>query len=691
MRIAMPASVLVLVAALFLAPVLGPDRARAADYLRDATGTSVLQFGASAALVGDQDGDGAAEILVGAPGYQAQGQDAGRAYLWFGGSDLTLDAQHVWTGSDGEHFGHAVACIGDVNDDGTDDFAVGAPYADNAGSEAGRVYVFYGGAPLPATPDLVLEGPAANGRFGWAIAAAGDLNGDGRDDLAVGAPYTDTAGFETGATHIYYGAAGGPATTPDLTLSGQVAYEHLGWSLAGAGAFLGGNAHCLAVGAPSHDTAGSLIQGRVYVYQGTTSPNPGPDATADLILQSSATASADNEFGYSIAAIGSFDGDGDPDLAVGIPFYAGGGLERGRVEIFLGGLDADGQADRTADGPAAGSRFGWSVAPAGDRVGSGLPDVLIGAPYDDALGADAGRAFIWAGGSGDVGDADSLPLADRGDGLAPGTMSGDRFGFWCAGGADLDGDGALDHVIGAPAANLTSLATAGWLRVNDTSGTVVPALLSGWTCAWTDAGAVLGTATVGAPREAVARVTVVRHDLARGRQAVVFDGAPAPHLPADAPGTPPGGAAGALVALGGGQLSLADPDAALQTAGAVAYHLALRDADQAVLGAATLAGPDGPAPDARALTALAPPMPNPANPRTVLRFRARAGEAAVLRVVDLRGRLVRTLHAGAATGAWQQVAWDGLDAAGRPAPSGAYLIGLDAAGTMRQARVMLAR
>jgi len=666
--------------------------ALAADYLRDDTGVAGLKLGACAAFVGDHDGDGADELLVGAPGFQAQGQDAGRAYLWIGGTQLTLEAESVWTGQGGERFGQAVARLGDVNGDGWPDFAVGAPYADNAGSEAGRVYVYFGGLPLPTSADLVLEGPNPGGRFGWAIAPLGDFDGDGRDDFAVGAPYTDAAGIEAGAVFVYFGASGGPPATPDLTLLGQRAYEHLGWSLAGAGEFLGGNANCLAAGAPSHETPSTAIQGRVYVWQGTTLPNPGPDTTADLVLQSSATAVADNEFGYSIANVGSFDGDGDPDLAVGIPWYAGGGLQRGRVEIFLGGFDADEDTDRTCDGPAAGSRFGWSVASAGDVTGSAVPDVLVGAPFDDVLGADAGRAFLWPGGSGSYGDADSLPLADRGDVPAPGTLPGDQFGYWCAGDGDLDADGEADHVICAPFGNVTSFATAGWVRVNDTSGAAVPVALSGWQCDWTATGGVLASAAVGAPADAVARVTVTRRDLGSGQAVVVFAGAPAAASVADLAGRAGPQVSGqAAVGLLAGQLTLLDPDAALQTSGAVSYTLDLAGPDQVLLASASFAGPAGPAPDSRALATLAPAMPNPCNPRTVLRFRAQAGVSAVLQIIDLRGRLIRTLHAGPATGAWQQAAWDGQDASGRPAPSGAYLVRLDAGGELRQGRVMLAR
>jgi hypothetical protein len=670
---------------LVLWALLGTRAATGADYLRDATGTAGLDLGHAVALVGDQDGDGAAELLAGAPGFQAQGQDAGRAYLWFGRPDLRLDADHVWTGRAGEHFGHAVAAIGDVNADGVADFAVGAPYADDAGFEAGRVYVFYGGTPLPASADLVLEGPAANARFGWAVAAAGDLDGDGIDDLAVGAPYHDAGGSDAGSVHIYHGGSGGLATAADVVLPGRRPLEHFGWSLAGIGEFLGPGADCLAVGAPSHATSSTTIAGRAYVFAG---PDPGPEP--ELTLASSATAAADNEFGYSLAAVGSVDGDGTGDLAVGVPFYDGGGLERGRVEIFLGGADADDQTDVAIDGPAAGSRLGWSVAAAGDVTGSGLPDVLMGAPFDDALGTEAGRAFLWPGGSGDVSDASSLPQAERGAGLAGGTAPQDHFGFWCAGGADLDGDGRNDHAIGAPAGNLVNLATAGWVRLNDTSGTLVPVVLGAWSCRWTASGAVSGSVPLAGAAGMIARAELLRHDLVAGRSERIFAGTPGPAAATGrgAAGSAPAGRT-ARVLISGADLVVHDPDAAYRTAGQVRYTLRLEAADGTELTTAELAGPAGPAPRPRA--ELAPAAPNPANPRTVVGFRAAAGAAVRLEVVDLRGRRLRTLHAGPATGRWQEAAWDGRDAAGRPAPSGTYLVRLSGAGEIARGSLSLIR
>ncbi len=657
----------------FLVACLTAGVVHAAEILRDEAGTAGLRFGVAASALEDQNDDGYWELLIGAPGYQAAGQDAGRVYLWFGGVALRLNADRTWVGQPGEQFGHAVARIGDVNGDGRPDFAVGAPYADNAGQDAGRVYIFYGGNQISATPDRILEGRRAGERFGWSITALGDFNGDGRDDFAVGAPYSDAGAVENGAVYVFYGRNGHPNATPDLTVTGTLAYERFGWAVAAADRFLGGSARCLAVGAPSTGSGAGSRQGAVYVFQGTTSPSPGPNTTANLVLYSSATETAQNAFGFSVAGVGNFGGDSAPDLAVGIPNYSGGALDRGRVEIFFGGTGADASADRYANGANAGDRLGWSVAGVGDVTGTVADDVVIGAPYDNTRAASAGRAFIWAGGSGNVTSAGALPTVDPGA-LQPGTAAGDLFGSWCAWAGDIDGDGLDDFVVGAPVGNLSNNATAGWVRLVDSSGTAVPVQFGAWRCAWTDDGAVAAAIDLHGSAEAVTWAIFERVDTATLAVATLHDGPPA--------------AAGAVV-RNAQRLLLHDRDAAQQLRGEPRYALTLHLDGGAVVAKQGLPGPTGPLPAAQ--VQLGPAQPNPFNPRTSLHFRAPAGVALTLRIYDLRGRVVRALHRGEAAGGWQQAEWDGRDEHGMDQASGVYLARLRAGQQERTVRVVLSR
>src|SRR5690242_14058941 len=168
-------------------------------------------LGLSVAGAGDVNGDGYADIIVGADHNDAGGTDAGRAYVVFGGPGPTRLPNWVLTGgSGGGLFGNSVAGAGDVNGDGYADVIVGAPQA--GGSNRGAAYVFFGGPAADAIPDLALSGEQANDRFGASVAGAGDVNGDGYDDVIVGAPLNDSAGSNSGRAYIFYGGPGADAT-----------------------------------------------------------------------------------------------------------------------------------------------------------------------------------------------------------------------------------------------------------------------------------------------------------------------------------------------------------------------------------------------------------------------------------------------------------------------------------------------
>lgn len=392
----------------------------------------------------DFNGDGYADLLVGAPLDDAgvPGSDRGRVYLYAGWRTPDGTPEAVYSGTEaGGGFGASVASIGDYNGDGWWDFAVGAPFESGGGTRRGRVHIFFGGPVFPSAAAVVLDGAEDDGRFGWAVARAGDVNGDGRDELLVGAPMESAGGTRRGRAYLF-SFANGPA--PLVAFSGGENDGRFGWALDTAGDFNRDGYFDVAIGAPLDDADGNTTddgqdRGRVFLYLGS----PSPDNSVDLVLSG---AEAGGQFGAAVAGLRDFNADGADDLAVGAPFDDGDGnatedgLDAGRVFVFFGGRTPDGAADLTLTG-AAGSRFGAMVARIGDLNNGGAPDLLVGAPYDGAGGTERGRAFVFFGGTYPDGAADVV---------LSGTEDGGHFGSSGFSGGDVNAGGARDLVIGAP-------------------------------------------------------------------------------------------------------------------------------------------------------------------------------------------------------------------------------------------------
>ncbi len=667
----------------FLLPV-----STAADvHLYDPAGVALNHFGASISELRLWADDPASSLglLVGTPDYGGTSVTHGRVYFWFGGTELSLSPDLEVTGANNEKLGYAVARIGDVNNDGYDDFAAGAPTFSLTGANNGRVYVFYGGPSLDLVADAVLEGePAATGyigsQFGFSVWAAGDFNGDGDDDLIVGAPHANAPGLNQGAAFVYFGGGSGPSLTPDVTLTGEVGGDLFGWSVTGAGNFFGGNEDAVAVGAPSHSTQATEA-GAVYVFKGSLPPFT-PDDVYDLKLTNSAGNPAYGRFGFAVRSAHRWNTDAYDDLVIGAPNFLDGSpptLTRGRVEIFFGGNPPDVNSDRQVDGEVNQDFFGYALVGVGDIRGTNYDDVLIGAPGQDGDGFNSGRAYVYEGNtSSSVTNAASLPTLPV-TGVNPGAEPEDFYGAAVSAAGDFDSDGLADLVVGAPEGNIANNVVAGYVHLMDTSGTVTPTFLLDWSSAWTIDGRVHLEFTLSEPDEAFSWLTLSREILRDGESlappVTLFDG---PAVP------------------GNGELEIRDrtwifeesPDA-LPVGSVLAYSLDLTLTDGRQIRLERLAGPAA-RPEAL-WPELLPPHPNPFNPQTEVTFRVPVGRDCVCRIVDMRGWHVATLYSGAATGQWQTVHWAGQADDGRTVPAGIYLVQLISGDLSQSRRIVLAK
>ena len=334
-------------------------------------------FGDSVASAGDVNGDGYADVIVGASDY------GGKAYVYLGSADgLAASPATSLTGPDvGGAFGTSVASAGDVNGDGYADVIVGAS---EASSESGKSYVYLGSAAGVATsPATTLAGPdGAHSSFGISVASAGDVNGDSYADVVVGA---FTASNQRGKAYVYLGSAAGLPTSPTTTLTGLDAASLFGLSVASAGDVNGDGYADVVVGA-SLD-ASSYI-GKAYVYLGSGAGLADAPAT-----KLSGSGGANGDFGSAVASAGDVNGDGYADVVVGAPNAS---MSTGEAYVYLG--SAAGLADvpaTTLTGPdGANGEFGGSVASAGDVNGDGYADVVVGAW---AVNSNTGKAYVYVG------------------------------------------------------------------------------------------------------------------------------------------------------------------------------------------------------------------------------------------------------------------------------------------------------
>lgn len=336
---------------------------------------------------GNFNGDMFDDVIVGAPGYSG---NTGRAYIFYGGIFPNSVVDVILTGDNaGDKFGYSV--------DGAethanpmisyDDAIVGAPlYDDGPDTDAGRVYVYFGGRPMNAGWDVSMYGDSEGDQFGYSVSNAGNFDGDtgNSEDVIVGAPFSDGHHLtDVGRVYIFYGSSTGLGGTSMWAAGGQSSYSWFGTSVSTAGDFRGDGCVDVIVGAPGY----SGSRGRAYMYPGCTIP------WAMRVLDGEA---AGDQFGASVSTAGDVDNDGKDDVVVGAIFNDAGGTNAGRVYIYYGTTGYPPEMTYAKEDVymtgRAGETLGWSVASAGDVNNDNYDDVVTGG---QAWSSGRGRVRVW--------------------------------------------------------------------------------------------------------------------------------------------------------------------------------------------------------------------------------------------------------------------------------------------------------
>lgn len=374
--------------------------------------------------------------------------------------------------ADGDEFGFSMCKLGDLNADGTPDIAVGMPWDDTAGADRGAVAILFLNPNGTVKARTKISSGAAGFTgivldtdwFGWSVCAIGDLDNDGRTELAVGAIQTDDFGLDNGAVWILFLNANGTVKASQRISSsigglGVVLpdFEWFGTSIAGLGDFDGDSVEDIAVGAHG-DSDNGTFRGAVFVL--FLNSNGTVKATQKIHETSggfTGPLSDGDEFGWALANLGDLDGDGVVDLAVSAELDDDGGQDRGAIWVLnlkKTGSIVKSQAKISAtSGGFTGAlsnkdHFGRSICALGDIDGDNKGDLCVGTHQDDDGFTDAGAVWnLLLNADGSVKGHQKISLAE---GNFTGTLDPvDHFGASCAAPGDIDGDGVTDLVVGA--------------------------------------------------------------------------------------------------------------------------------------------------------------------------------------------------------------------------------------------------
>jgi hypothetical protein len=363
---------------------------------------------------GDVDGDGLDDVLVVVPRHDEPAQDSGALHVVLGAdiagggtwtleevAHATLEGENGSDSAGGDPEG-SLAFAGDVDGDGLDDVLVGAPAWTSPAWSTGRAYLVLGSAIAPggvsslSSAHVRFTGEHSNSRGGSSVAGAGDVDGDGLDDVLVAAHFWGSAPNQVGKTYLFLAADLQTAGERSMgaahaTFVGEEQGDLSGFKVASAGDVDGDSLPELLVTTKSADT--------IYLVSGATAALGGVSSLGDAWAVFEAE-NEDDRLGYAAASAGDVDGDGLADILLGAYFNDDGGSGAGKAYLFFGLTLAGGgsfvasEADLALVGEHRSAGAGWAVCTAGDVDGDGLDDLAIGARGNQSGGTGAGKVHV---------------------------------------------------------------------------------------------------------------------------------------------------------------------------------------------------------------------------------------------------------------------------------------------------------
>ena len=470
--------------------------------------------GKAVSSAGDVNGDGFVDVIIGAHLGSVDSVVTGKSYVWFGNRDNTLtqfNLQSMLRGDGSEGFaingaqgfdftGASVDSAGDVNGDGLVDLIIGAPGFNGANDRPGRAFVLFGDERGFGTQtnlvDLisgdgskgfVIDGIDNSDYTGSSVRSAGDINGDGLDDLIIGGHGADSDQNRSGEAYVVLGRSSGFASHVDLgnlapdgsegfVIKGHTPDQRLGFSVDTAGDVNGDGLADLLIGGPG-GRSGGLTTGDAYIVFGSRDGFDSELFVQDLVTSDGSRGvvlqgmRSNDETGYNVAAAGDFNGDGFDDILIsahaadvdqlrniGLTYLVFGrsDFDSGRFKLssLLTTEGGDGSGGAIIQGVSIDDHTGYGISSAGDFNGDGLDDLLIATPFASTVRSNAGEAYIVYGNRDGLGTRFDLSTLFTPEGDTSGMillgLSANGMGRSLAAGGDINGDGFDDILLGAP-------------------------------------------------------------------------------------------------------------------------------------------------------------------------------------------------------------------------------------------------